>query len=528
MVRRDLAFRLRRRLPRALLRFPFVCAGPAQLASAEGGSDPAFDPVPSGTTSSLTGVVRAPSAPALDALREVSGDPLGALRVGLDGAAGSLLVKGPGVMWAVPDGAGEVLAAGSVTSLTKAGDLRGLAGTSCAPGASEQWLVGGSTALGSSTRLVLTNPSGTPARAEIEVWGPAGRIELEGPGSFAVPARGQVATLLEGLASQQRRLAIRVVSSGALIAAHLQVNYLDGLTPGGVDFVAPTTAPTRRQILTGLTVQTTKVGDDDGAVVRLLAPGTRAANVTVTVFGAKGRVLLPGAERLVVPAGELTALSLAGLEAGTYAVLLESDTPVTSGAMLTRHAGPVGGAAGATVPRDVAFLPATPLDGDAETRAGLAKATVAFPAGVQTRLSLLAMPANVADVPAALVGEAAVEPIDPDGEVAPVPEVIEAQVVLLTRVGHIAGTYPVRLTPGITTVVNPGALAPGADIAGAYVLAPAAATGAAQPAITWSATLYAGEVADGLISVLAPVPAQLTASEMAIRPSLSTGLGTAN
>src|SRR5690606_5790504 len=57
------------------------------------------------------------------------------------------------------------------------GDLAGMAGMSCAPTSPDQWLVGGSTSLGSSARLVLSNPAASPVRAEIELFTPLGEVE---------------------------------------------------------------------------------------------------------------------------------------------------------------------------------------------------------------------------------------------------------------------------------------------------------------------------------------------------------------
>ncbi|MEK8228056.1 DUF5719 family protein [Oerskovia sp. M15] len=61
--------------------------------------------------------------------------------------------------------------AASVGSTTTAGDLRGLAAASCTAPDISQWLVGGSTEVGSSAQLVLQNPGRTPATVRLSVWG---------------------------------------------------------------------------------------------------------------------------------------------------------------------------------------------------------------------------------------------------------------------------------------------------------------------------------------------------------------------
>src|SRR5690606_21698813 len=97
---------------------------------------------------------------------------------------------GPSVLWSTP-AEGNVRASATAWSRTTQGDLRGLAAAPCQTPTTEQWLLGGSTELGSSARLVLQNPNRTAATVEVEVWGPAGRLELAGPATFSVPAGGQ-------------------------------------------------------------------------------------------------------------------------------------------------------------------------------------------------------------------------------------------------------------------------------------------------------------------------------------------------
>ena len=63
------------------------------------------------------------------------------------------------------------------------GDIAGWAALTCSAPAAEQWLVGGSTALGSSARLVLTNPSTAPSEVTVTLYGPLGRVE----DTFVVP-----------------------------------------------------------------------------------------------------------------------------------------------------------------------------------------------------------------------------------------------------------------------------------------------------------------------------------------------------
>src|SRR5690606_34315722 len=144
--------------------------------------------------------------------------------------------------------------------------------------------------------------------------GPAGRVDLAGPAVLPVPAGGTTTTLLEGVAAGQRRVAVHVRASGALVTSYLQVSALDGVRPLGVDLVGAGAEPSTRQVLAGVVTPATAVGTD-GPVVRLLAP-ERAATARLAICGPSGRVLLPGADDPVLEAGAVTAVSLEGLPAG--------------------------------------------------------------------------------------------------------------------------------------------------------------------------------------------------------------------
>lgn len=275
----------------------------------------------------------------------------------------------------------------SASSLTTSGDLRGLAAASCSAPGVDQWLVGGGTELGSSSRLTLANPSRTPATVTLELWGPSGPIDPAGPTTYLVPPGEQVSTLVEGLAAQQRGVVVRVSSTGALVAATLQHSVLDGLTARGVDLVVPGEAPGTAQVLAGLTVEASEIGDDDVASVRLLAPDDDTT-ATLTVLGADGQRVLRGAQTAELTAGTVTDVSLSGLPAGTYSVVVQSGAPVVAGAVTTETG---------KADRDEPLL-GTPVDRTwIASQRGSASSTssVLLPDATQGTVSLVALPAEV-------------------------------------------------------------------------------------------------------------------------------------
>ncbi|KQT95882.1 DUF5719 family protein [Sanguibacter sp. Leaf3] len=275
----------------------------------------------------------------------------------------------------------------SASSLTTSGDLRGLAAASCAAPGVDQWLVGGGTELGSSSRLTLANPSRTPATVTLELWGPSGPIDPAGPTTYLVPPGEQVSTLVEGLAAQQRGIVVRASSTGALVTATLQHSVLDGLTARGVDLVVAGEAPATAQTLAGLTVEASEIGDDDVASVRLLAP-EGDATATIIVLGADGQRVLRGAQTADLVAGTVTDVSLSGLPAGTYSVVVQSDAPVVAGAVTTQTG---------KADRDEPLL-GTPVDRTwiaSQRGSATSPSSVVLPDGTQGTVSLVALPAEV-------------------------------------------------------------------------------------------------------------------------------------
>src|SRR5690606_17160223 len=117
------------------------------------------------------------------------------------------------------------------------GDLRGTTAASCQHPGSEHWLVGGGTELGTTSLLLVQNPGATPAEIGLDIWGPAGRVELGGAARYVVPSGGELSLRLSAFAPELARAVVRVTSAGGRISAFMQVSALDGFTPGGTDLV---------------------------------------------------------------------------------------------------------------------------------------------------------------------------------------------------------------------------------------------------------------------------------------------------
>lgn len=335
-----------------------VCPGRLHVATEVGEGDdiaydPQFDTTPAESVTTLTALV-------LGSGDGVLTGPGGSTPVP-SGAAATF--EDPGAVTLTVPGEVDRLVAASLVSRTEEGDLRGAAAAPCSAPASEHWLVGGSTALGSGARLVLQNPGRTASSVRVDVWGPVGPIDLSGAPDFLVPAGEQRVVMLEGLAAEQRRVVVRTTVRGGLVHAHLQDSELRGLTPAGVALVTPGAPPATEQVVAGIDVEASEADGVDTAVLRLLAP-EEGTEVGIRLLGEDGPVDLPGVAEVRLDAGAVLDVPLGGLPAGVYAAVVRSDEPVVAAAMTTRGLS-AGAAASSTLdPLDRAWLASQVPGGD--------------------------------------------------------------------------------------------------------------------------------------------------------------------
>ncbi|UKJ65523.1 hypothetical protein H1Q78_09660 [Cellulosimicrobium cellulans] len=505
-----------------------VCPGPARLTDPETVGDAQFGPAPVGTESSLRALVEGDGSAELGAFDgtaaradartlERAPDADATVSTDEDPATGTVLTVRPG------EGAAPRVAA-SVGSVTTAGDLRGLAAASCSRPAISQWLVGGSTQIGSSTQLVLQNPGLTPAVVQVDVWGQGGAAVLSGGGQQLVGPGEEVVTLVEAAAPEQRRLVVHVSATGGLVSAYLQHSTLDGLVPLGVDHVVPGAEPARDLALAGVASVGEAVDDPHAPQLRLLAPGDAAGTARVTVYGTDGPVPLRGVEDVALTPGVVTDVSLGGLPAGSYAVAVHADVPVVAGASVDRRGEPDPDLLHEERQYDRAWIgaraltPATsaPAGGDAPVDEDGARAgQVALVPGTTSELTLAAVPTT----------DAAEDGDDAAGR-------LELRVRAYDEDGVEAGTTTVALAAGTAQTVDPSTLrAEGSEaVVAAVTVDVVGAREDLDP--VWSVTASAGPPSgdDGdetpsLLSVLLPVVDAPAPGEVAVRASDTAGLG---
>ncbi len=226
------------------------------------------------------------------------------------------------------------------------GDLAGLAAVACVAPSTDAWLLGGSTTVGHSARLVLTNPTTAPSEATVTIHGAAGAVSPQVTVAVGAGATQQV--LLEAVAAGVDTVAVHVEATGAGVVATLQDSRLDGFIPEGTDWVPPSPAAATSLVIPAVGPSNT---DDGISIVRLLSP--EGGEASLRLVDNVGEVAWPGVAGITLEAGTVVDVQLPVAVAG--AVLVESTAPVMASAMTTQGRVPEDAPAG-SVARDLVWV----------------------------------------------------------------------------------------------------------------------------------------------------------------------------
>ncbi|MGO2542102.1 MAG: DUF5719 family protein, partial [Specibacter sp.] len=341
------------------------CQGPTQLlAGSAAGADPEFSANPSDTKTLLNAVVLSGSTGELPGAEVQSLDgkfsPLFTVSDAPSGPVASpssmtgepkekaQVVRGkaaeaPSVLRVQPLGEESSQGSGSVVVNAEDGDLAGLAAATCQTPANEMWLSGASTTVGRTAVLSIANSSASPATVSLDFFSGNGPLQAPAGKGLVVDAGTVRAVVLSGLAPDQDLLSVHLKSAGGAVSAVIQQSVLRGLTPGGIDYLAPVGDPASALTIPGVRVQkpsdaakiTAQSGYEDAATaLEVTVPGVRDSVVEVKAYGADGQVALPNGGVFTAAAGKVSELSLAGLPQGTYSLSVSADEPVAATARL--------------------------------------------------------------------------------------------------------------------------------------------------------------------------------------------------
>jgi hypothetical protein len=338
-----------------------VCPAPARLLEGTPvGTDPQFSPESATAKSSVSALVVSSAGGSLpgSALSALKGSELQRIAKApgsatapagssglLAGALEGRSVDDVSVLSADALGNRQPAAAALMAYTATDGDLRGSAAAACQTPSNDLWLSGANTAVGRSSVLHLTNASTTPATVNLDLFGKAGQVRASGSRGLLVGPKSTRSIVLAGLAPGEERLSVHVRSSGGPVSGFIQQSVLRGLTPGGVDFIAPGISAAASQVMTGIDIQ--DAGDvksltgesgfgDAGPALQITVPGPSDAVVEVKLFGRAGQQALPGGGVVTAKAGTVTEIPLSGVPAGQYTVSATSDVSIVAAARVSR------------------------------------------------------------------------------------------------------------------------------------------------------------------------------------------------
>lgn len=240
----------------------------------------------------------------------------------------------------VVSGLAEAAIAAAQTQKLSSPTLSGLTASGCVEPVNEQWLVGGGSTLGLSTTLSLGNASEVPATVQITVFDEAGEIDaVQTSGVIVAPGAEQIVSL-NGYAPNRERLAVRVTSTGAPVAASLGIARVDGIVPVGASTVTRQLRAEQLLVIPGVsnedshdheTVPTdTGPADRFPVLVNALTPGDVAGKARVFATD-------PDGTRTELGEIDLEPHTVGNLAVESWpheatAIIIESEVPVFAGA----------------------------------------------------------------------------------------------------------------------------------------------------------------------------------------------------
>ena len=127
---------------------------------------------------------------------------------------------------------------------TLSGDKQGgLAIARCEPTGDEWWFTGVDTSVGSTSRLVLSNPTPAVSVVDLRFYGPKGVVSAVGAKGVPVAPHASTTLDLARFAPGLGAVTLHVRATRGRVAAAVDVARLDGVTPAGNEWVAPSEPP---------------------------------------------------------------------------------------------------------------------------------------------------------------------------------------------------------------------------------------------------------------------------------------------
>lgn len=217
-------------------------------------------------------------------------------------------------------GAGAVGFFGGIAASRDGGGL----GVGACPGVNQgSWFVGAGSGDRHFSTMTLTNLTGSPAIADLSLWGEEGSVEAVDAEGIVFEAYETRRITLESLAAGEPELAMHVNSRrGALSVA---VQDTSTAVFRGTETLTPTAAPAQRQVIAGIAAGVT------GRQLVAVNPDNQTARVKIEALGKDGVFVPTGLDDVKIQADKVKVIDLPkSVGADAVALRLTSDHPISA------------------------------------------------------------------------------------------------------------------------------------------------------------------------------------------------------
>src|SRR5450432_2911614 len=222
---------------------------------------------------------------------------------------------------------GPVAPSLSAVQFTRApvGPAAQISAVQCEGATTDAWFAGFSSQVGAHAALFLSNVDAVPASVDVSIWGAqAGEPNIRR--GIAVDALSQVEVSLDQIEPGLPVGVVHVVATAGRVVPALRDDAENGSIPLGVDWLPPTGAPAKSQIVPGI------LGDAGSRRLIVADPGDLDATVSLTVVTADGSFEPTEFASVPVTAGAVTDITLDPvLQTEAAAVIVNSTEPVVVG-----------------------------------------------------------------------------------------------------------------------------------------------------------------------------------------------------
>jgi hypothetical protein len=206
--------------------------------------------------------------------------------------------------------------------------------TACLAGSDDWWFHGVNTAVGSVSRLDLTNTTPAIAVVDLEIFGPHGAVETVGQRGIALaPDSGQTIDLAR-FAPNLDAATVHVHATAGLVTAAVGSSLLEGVTPAGSEWLPPVPEPTTDVVVDAAFDRSAS------QYLEIVNPGDVGALVQVEVIDDSGPFVPSGLENVRVAPESVKSVKLGKISHnGPVSVRLTSPTPISGAVVSTERGG---------------------------------------------------------------------------------------------------------------------------------------------------------------------------------------------